>query len=177
MGECPLVRSHLELSLSEVGQSSSILERIMAIDPEGITRREFLLASGSVLAAASCPAGAADAAVPADAIAVEIEINGAVRRRPRSARHPARHAARASRLAWHQERLRSRSVRRMHRAHRWTPRSVLPDAGGPGARQEGHHDRRRDRAEWRACIRCNRPFSITTACSAAIARRVRSCPR
>ena len=51
----------------------------MAIDPEGITRREFLLASGSVLAAASCPAGAADAAVPADVIAVEMEVNGAVR--------------------------------------------------------------------------------------------------
>src|SRR3954454_20880095 len=53
------------------------VERIMAIDLEGITRRETLLASGSVLPAATSPEAAADTAVLADTITVAMEVNGA----------------------------------------------------------------------------------------------------
>ena len=60
----------------------------------------------------------------------------------RAVDHPARCVARPPRSHRHQERLRSRPVRRLHGAGRWPPRQFLPDAGRHEGRRRDHHHRR-----------------------------------
>ena len=68
----------------------------------------------------------------------------------------------------HEERLRPRSMRRLHRLGKRPAHQFLYDLRGHagGAR---HHDRGA-RRQWRRCIPCSRPLSITTPFNAGIAR-------
>ena len=61
--------------------------------------------------------------------------------RGRALDDPARCLAGPSRPDRHQERLRSRPVRRLHGAGRRAADQFLPDAGRHEGRREGHHDR------------------------------------
>ena len=87
----------------------------------------------------------------------------------------ARPPARAARPDRHQERVRPRPVRRVHRAARRQAHRVVPDA-------RGHARRRRlttieGLPGTASCIPCSRPSSSTTRSSAATARPARSARR
>ena len=95
----------------------------------------------------------------------------------RQPHHAARRLARAPRADRHQEGLRPRPVRRLHRACRRPARAVLPDARGHASRARTSPRSKASPAPTARCIRCSRPSSITTPSSAATARRARSCRR
>ena len=75
----------------------------------------------------------------------------------------------------HQEGLRPRRLRRLHRAYRRAARAVLPDPRGALPGQGDHHDRGAGRAAT-ICTRCRPRSCTTTDSSAATARPARSCP-
>jgi hypothetical protein len=87
---------------------------------------------------------------------------------------PARPPARTRRADRHQERLRPRPVRRLHRPARRPPHEFLPDPGRHAGRPRGHHRRGPGAGKARRCIRCSRPSSTATPSSAATAPRARS---
>ena len=108
------------------------------------------------------------------AIPVSLTINGERRDAPgRALDDAARPAARAPRPDRHQEGLRPRPVRRLHRAGRRPAHQFLPDARRDAGRRRDHHHRGPGRGDG-ACTRCRRPSSSTTPSSAATARRARS---
>ena len=94
--------------------------------------------------------------------------------RNRSAHLTARSPARASGPHRCEEGLRSWPVRRLHGASGRPAGRVLPDAGSADGRTCGDDHRRLCPARTVSFIRCSRRSSITTHCSVAIARRVRS---
>ena len=91
-----------------------------------------------------CACAGAVAAVPApadaidhsDALDITLRINGTEHSLRLDPHHAARRAARASRAHRHQEGLRSRAVRRLHRAGRRPPDQRLPDPCGHAAEQD-----------------------------------------
>ena len=91
----------------------------------------------------------------------------------RSARDLARCPARAPGPDRHQEGLRPRTVRRLHRARRRPARERLPHARRDGGGSADHHDRGAGEGR-RSYTRCRRPSSHTTGSSAGTARRGRS---
>ena len=116
----------------------------------GVSRRTFLLAGVAFAIAASVPldgraeAGAAPRrAAPATGRATTLNVNGQrLPHRRRRPHHAARRAARAHRPHRHEERLRPRPVRRLHRARRRPPHQLVPDARATGGGPADHDDRR-----------------------------------
>ena len=87
----------------------------------------------------------------------------------------ARPAARAPPPDRHEEGLRPRPVRRLHRPPRRPPRQRVPPAGGRARRCRGGHGRGPRRRGRRPASRCRRPSSSTTRSSAATARPGQIC--
>ena len=108
---------------------------------------------------------------------VPLNVNGRLSNLElRSAHLPARRAARTSAPDRYQERLRSRPVRRVHRADQRPADQFLPHAGGH-ARRTTRSSPSKAWARPTRCTPCRRRFSSTTASNAATARPVRSARR
>ena len=122
----------------------------MTTPPHPITRRVLGMAA-LVTAAfgrdllAQTPqqqAAAPDKRPAPDKMRVRLTVNGQARALDaRPAHHAARRAARASRPHRHQERLRPRPVRRLHRAGERRAHQFLPVARGDARRRRDHHHR------------------------------------
>ena len=94
--------------------------------------------------------------------------------RSRAPQHLGRGVARSARAHRHQDRLRSRRVRRLHGDHRRAQYVFLqPTRGLDGRQRDSHHRRTWPRAT--SSIRCRKRLSNMTGRSAAFALRGRSC--
>ena len=91
-------------------------------------------------------------------------------RRRQAQRHAQAGDPRRARPHRHQERLRGRGLRRLHRDHGRPRGHVLPGAGRRGRRVGDHHDRGAGGGR-ASCTPCRSPSSSTARCSAASARR------
>ena len=141
---------HLRPQLNKIRPASSRpdqqqldLEPLTPEEPKGrFSRRSFLSGLGAtgflagaaplVQAAPSVAPAPADAAAIDGSDAVSLRVNGKEYNlgRTRPPRHAARHSARTHPSHRHEEGLRSRPVRRLHRPHQWPPREQLPDLCG-----------------------------------------------
>ena len=124
-----------------------------------MNRRHLLVGtSASTLAIALPAVSAAQAARTDDPVItkVTVEVNGKARALEVDTRTTLLDVARASASHRHQEGLRPRPVRRLHRAGRRAADQFVPDARGDARGRQHHHHR----GAWHAgatCIRCRRP--------------------
>ena len=155
--------------------------------PAHVSRRSFIkgvIAAGAVASSSALSVPLDDAARPAVRRRQRRAPDHAQRQRPGSPRR--RDAAGNARddaplqagAHRHQARLRSRRVRRLHRAHRRCAALLVLGADAPRARQEGRHHRRARRSgDRQAAAPCSRASSTSRASSARSACPASSWPR